>query len=234
MHVRHEEAEARRTVDRLEALTEEAVDWVMAELYRRYTKELSLFGARGRLHTRQDLRYHMEFLTAAVALSSPAYFQDYVRWVAAVLKARGVPIQTLAESLSLLKEFLSSRIQPSLFSPVAEVCDAGAGTLVLAVELPVPLYHGHLPLADLETPVLTERLIAGDTRGAEAIVSRVQARGAGYLYTATHLIQPALYAIGLGWQENRFTVASRKKAVYRYRSSEVSVAHTGSLNSENP
>ena len=124
MQRQEKEGGLQHLVSHLEALAEEAVDWVTAALYRRHEKQLAPFGASGRLHTRQDLHYHMEFLTAAVALSSPPYFQDYVRWVATVLKTRGVPIQTLAESMALLRTFLSSRLDPSLFRAVEEILDA--------------------------------------------------------------------------------------------------------------
>jgi len=170
MQDQQEQDSRQRLAGQLEALAEEALDWVATELYRRDAGLLAPFGGRGRLFTRQELRDHLDFLTGAIALSSPVYFQDYVRWVAAVMKTRGVPVQMLAESLALLRAFLCRRLEPSAFSQVAAVLDAAADALKAGIEPSLPLYHQHLPPADAATQALTECLILGDTRGAAAML----------------------------------------------------------------
>jgi hypothetical protein len=113
----------------IEALADEAADWVTERIYARYTHVLTPFGNLGRFQTRQDLRYHVKFLGTAVEVSAPVYFTDYVLWLAGMLRARGVPVQTLAESLQLLKTFFEGRLEPALLRSAQDYLDAGLTVL---------------------------------------------------------------------------------------------------------
>jgi MerR family transcriptional regulator, light-induced transcriptional regulator len=218
----------------IEALADEAADWITEQIYIRYAEVLSPFGARGRFQTRQDLRYHVEFLGAAVEVRAPGYFTDYVLWLAGVLKARGVPVQTLAESLQLLRKFLEGRLQPELLVAAQESLDAGLAALAADWEASAPRYQARMPEPDAAVGAFTRCLLDGDSAAARAIVlgssgssgisGSTGAANAvpgdvqpgyvqpGYVQIATHLFQPALYAIGQKWERNEITVAQEHLA----------------------
>lgn len=203
---------SRRIIPALEALADEAEEWVTQEMYRRYHEQLAPLGIKGRLYIRQDLHYHVDFLTGAIATSTSAYFQGYVRWSAVILKTRGFPTQTLDESLSLLLRFFSTRLELGLFSVVAEMLNAGLNVLAQGAEPIHPLYHAYLPDPEPETKTLADSLVRGEARVARSIATRLRDRSRGYLYIATHLFQPALYEVGLRWQQNQISVAQEHLA----------------------
>ena len=196
----------------IEALADEATGWVTEQIYARYAHVLMPFGARGRFQTRQDLRYHVEFLAAAVEVSALVYFTDYVLWLAGVLKARGVPVQTLAESLRLLKTFFEGRLEPSVLGRAEECLDAGLAALADAPKASGPLYQARMPEPHAAACVFTGALIEGDAAAARAIIEDIAGDGPGYVQIATHLVQPALYAIGGKWERNEISVAQEHLA----------------------
>ena len=205
----------------IEALADEAADWITEQIYARYAEVLTPFGGHGRFQTRQDLRYHVEFLSAAVEVHAPGYFTDYVVWLAGVLKARGVPVQTLAESLRLLRRFLESRLEQALLVAAQGAIDAGLAALAKDWEASAPRYQARMPDPHAAVGALTRCLLDGDSAAARAIVCDSSgvcggtdvAEGApGYVKLATHLFQPALYAVGQKWERNEITVAQEHLA----------------------
>jgi MerR family transcriptional regulator, light-induced transcriptional regulator len=201
-------------VSPIEALADEAADWITDQIYARYAQVLTPFGARGRFQTRQDLRYHVEFLSAAVEVHAPGYFTDYVVWLAGVLRARGVPVQTLAESLHLLRRFLESRLEEALLVQAQSCLDAALAALANGWEAAAPRYQARMPDPHTAVGALTRCLLEGDSAAARAIVvdSATEPDRPGYVKIATHLFQPALYAIGQKWERNEITVAQEHLA----------------------
>jgi methanogenic corrinoid protein MtbC1 len=55
-------------------------------------------------------------------------------------------------------------------------------------------------------------LIEGDAATARAIIEDIAGNGPGYTQIATHLLQPALYAIGGQWERNEITIAQEHLA----------------------
>jgi hypothetical protein len=56
--------------------------------------------------TAEDLGYIADFLAAALYISEPAVFTEFVDWTAAVLAARGVPPMALRSGLTLIQNQL--------------------------------------------------------------------------------------------------------------------------------
>lgn len=199
----------------IEALADEAVDWIAKQIQARDADLSSLPGARGRLPTRQDLRHHVEFLGAAVGVAAPVYFIDYVLWLARVLEARGAPVQTLAESLRLLRRFLEQRLEPEALATACRYLDAALAALTAratGAEAATPRDRARMPEPFAAAGALARHLVAGDTAAARAVVAESHAEGHGYVAIATHLFQPALYEIGRAWERNEITVAEEHLA----------------------
>jgi MerR family transcriptional regulator, light-induced transcriptional regulator len=55
-------------------------------------------------------------------------------------------------------------------------------------------------------------LIEGDAATARAIIEDIASEGPGYIQIATHLLQPALYAVGGKWERNEISVAQEHLA----------------------
>jgi methanogenic corrinoid protein MtbC1 len=206
----HFSTDATRASETVDALAYDAVRWVGQTLAERYERHDTVPGAAGRLMTSCDLSEYVEFLAAALATPAPQYFKDYERWLSAVLESRGLPVQILDEPLLLLREFFEDRLDPATLRPVLEMLDAGSNARRERDARPDPLYHAHLPEALPEVEALTRAMLRGDMAAAREIGRAVAVHG--YVRAATHLFQPALYAIGLMWQRNEITVAQEHLA----------------------
>lgn len=194
-------------------LSDQAVAWVTEAIYREYATLLSPLGTRGRMQTRQDIFYHLEFLAGSLSTGQADFFQDYVRWAAEVLRSRGVPVGTLSSSLSYLERFFADRLDPAARQPVAKLLAMGLDALQ---EQPgeggSDFASRILPAALPQAGDLTRHLLEGDIGATRALVRQAQAEGAGYLQIATGLFQPALYSVGRMWQRNEITVAQEHLA----------------------
>jgi methanogenic corrinoid protein MtbC1 len=90
--------------------------------------------------------------------------------------------------------------------------DAGLDALAEESERTQPLYHAHLPESLPEVDALTQSLLRGDIATARSLALRAFAERGDYVSIATRLFQPALYKIGLLWQNNEITVAQEHLA----------------------
>jgi methanogenic corrinoid protein MtbC1 len=166
------------------------------------------YGPQGQKACRQDILHHLQFLVPAAELGSSQPFVDYVRWLAVVLASRGVPVAHLGSSLEWLADFYEGRLAPadslSLGSILADARDA-------LREAPSVVALKSVPESWSECEAFTEALVRGDAAESAAIFRRVATEGR-FVETELHLVQPALYEIGRGWQENRVSVAQEHLA----------------------
>jgi methanogenic corrinoid protein MtbC1 len=199
-----------RTPGPIEALADEAANWVTERVHARYAQVLTPFG--NRFQTQQELCDHVKFLGAAVEVSAPDFFTDYVLWLAGMLRARGMPVQTLVESLRLLKAFFQGRLEPDLLKGAVESLDAGLAVLADGGRSGGPFHQARMPEPHAEACTFANALVEGDADTARAIIEDIAAGGPGYTRIATRLFQPALYAIGWKWERNEITVAQEHLA----------------------
>lgn len=199
----------------IETLADDAAAWILDQISLRHAGVVIPFGAHGRFQSRQDLRMHVEFLSAAVDVEAPVYFTDYVVWLAGVLKARGVPVQMLIESLTLLRQFLAERLAPERRIAALACLDAGLTALAGDWQALVPFYQARLPEPHPAVGAFARCLLAGDSAAARAILDASTDVGGNprrYVHIATHLFQPSLYAIGQTWERNEISVAQEHLA----------------------
>jgi methanogenic corrinoid protein MtbC1 len=207
-----EEDVSRQAIEAVESLSNDAVRWAADEVCRRYAQLMMLSGTKGRLHTQQDLKYHIEFLNSALATGTPIFFTDYIRWLATVLESRGVPAQSLDDSLELLRHFFHEALDPPLFAPVADVLDQGRRALAEGQEPAEQPYGAYRPSDLPDVAALTKCLIDGDLDTARSLSHKSWQSSGDYVEIATRLFQPALYDVGTLWQRNEITVAQEHLA----------------------
>lgn len=201
-----------QALEAVERLSDDAVRWVEDEIYRRYAKLMMVRGNKGRFHTHQDLRYHLEFLRGALSTGASIFFTDYVRWLSTILETRGVPMQSLDESLELLSRFFNEALDPPLSKCISDVLDRGRHALADGRGSTEPLYSAHRPPDLPQVATLTKCLIEGDVKGARTLSQTSWESSGDYPEIATRLFQPALYDVGTLWQHNKITVAQEHLA----------------------
>jgi methanogenic corrinoid protein MtbC1 len=73
--------------------------------------------------TAEDMGHIVDFLAAALYVSEPQIFTDFVEWTAGVLQARGVPAAALRAGLTLVRDQLRD------YPTASGIIDAGAAKL---------------------------------------------------------------------------------------------------------
>lgn len=199
-------------IEPVERLADAAVLWATAAIYHRHAAALQMRGAQGRRHTEQDLRDHVEFLVAALAVDTPAFFTEYVRWLATVLESRGVPVQMLDESLELLAGFYVGMLDVPLAVRVADILELGRRALAEERSSGPVTDGGLLPDPLPQAEALAHSLVAGDAGAARSLAAACWESCGEYVEVATRLFQPALYRVGTSWQCNEITVAQEHLA----------------------
>ena len=102
---------------------------ITAALYRERPELAEKYGAAGRERCLEDMHYNLDHLAAAADLEAPEQFASYIRWVDALLRARGVPTGELARTLELADWMLSARLQAEHMAVVGRVLQAGLSAL---------------------------------------------------------------------------------------------------------
>lgn len=159
---------------------------------------------------RTEMAFHLEFLRPVLEFGMLQPLVDDLRWIAAVLDARNVPAEQLAQALDWLGEYFGCAMAPADAGVVVEALRlARARFLETWQSPPVPPSP---PEAWPQAADFEAALLAGSARDAHALVNRCLDEGRSLVDVELHVIEPSLYAIGEKWQANRVTVAQEHVA----------------------
>lgn len=196
--------------EQLRNTADEAIAATVERQYRRHPELLERFGERGREACRADIRHHIDYLRAAVDSGRNQPFADYLRWVAELLKSRGVDVLHLNNSLDDLAGFYGERLSGKDQARILDVLAAGRAALaepaVLAAEF------RHLPPALPQKDAYLDLLMASQRVAAHQLVSECMTAGASLATVNVRIIQAAMYDVGRLWQANRISVAQEHLA----------------------
>lgn len=121
--VAHDASEA------LIAYKEELARAITEALYREMPVLLERHGERGRTKCLQDMRYNIEHLTPAVALSDDTLFVQYATWLRDMLASRGVGLDEVRRSMELTIDVARAQLQPAHADAVAAPVRAALAAL---------------------------------------------------------------------------------------------------------
>jgi methanogenic corrinoid protein MtbC1 len=197
-------------LDQFLRLQAAAVTFATERLYAARGDVLREFGQRGRDACQDGLHFMLEFLRSALEFGLLQPVVDYLNWARSVLRAQAIDGHCLSEVLDAFAEFYVGRLPPA---------DALRLTATLRVVRDRALAQAHVPAPRPQPPsawpeanTFKAALLTGSQRLSMAIVNDLLAAGHGLLDIELHVIQPALYAIGEGWQDNQITVAQEHLA----------------------
>ncbi len=196
--------------DKLRTLKQSVAEAVTEEFFRRHPDWLVRYGERGRQRGIEDALYHLDFLAGAIEAGSDAPFQDYARWTAGVLRARGIAPAFVAENLRQVEEALAPHlseiegalagrvhsgwdVMPSRADP-AERRDDEGGALALTRSL------------------FLQALLQGQRKPAATVALEALNAGHAILDIYAEVLQESLYSVGRRWAANEITVAQEHTA----------------------
>ena len=185
----------------------EVAELVTEEFLHRHPDWLERYGDRARTHGVADALFHQDFLAGALEADSVTAFQDYARWTAGMLAARGIDPGFLRENLRQIGAALQARLPASHHLPLARFVDAACEAAT-----------GHAPSAPADETtgalrsVYVQALRQGARRPALTVILDAVERGWNIPDLYTDVLQAAMYEIGRLWETNAITVAEEHTA----------------------
>ena len=192
---------------------EAAADFVSGRLYAKHPEYFERYGEKGRRACREDIVSHLAYIEGAIEAESSLPFTEYLRWLRAVLAARGIDDESLIDSVRLLGDYFEDHLEPHQKALLRRVLVEGVTALTDPRRSGAdPAWQRWLPPAVPAAEPLTGHLTEGNLAAVRGVVRETQADGIGYVDMATRLFQPSLYRIGELWQQNRVSVAQEHLA----------------------
>ena len=179
---------------------------VVAIQFERWPALYARYGEAGHDKCVEDLRYHVLYLAEAVAANSPALFREYAGWVKVLFARIGIPDAELVESLEILRDVVAARVGGAEADGV-HACVAAALEALPGMAAEVPRFiREDAPYGAVAKGYL-DLLLAGDRRGATALVLAQVEGGMGVADAYLHVFQPTLREVGRLWQTGAISVA---------------------------
>lgn len=191
------------------SLRDEAIQATLPSCIASCSDLIKHLGQQGRDACAEDLGYHLDFLRPTLECGDISPFISYLAWLADVLASRGVPTDSVPGSLENLATFFAGKLGDN-GSPVVSALLAGRMALIDGI--PAPTYDKPCPMPWSEAEAFCDAVINGNRREASALFASALDREHSLVKAAVHVIQPALYAVGARWQNNRVSVAQEHLA----------------------
>lgn len=186
---------------------------IVAEFYSLHPDWHRRYGARGRRLALEDAVYHLDFLASAIESGSLVPFEEYVRWTASLLSARGIRPEFLLVALRQIEQELIARLsaeeQALTSSWLQAGCQAVEASMTAADEPEPAELGGGLALTQR---LFVQALLQGQRRPALTIIREALQQGHGNSVMYIEVLQAALYTVGRLWQTNQITVAQEHMA----------------------
>jgi MerR family transcriptional regulator, light-induced transcriptional regulator len=208
MHSQHERM---RTQGALERVMDEVAAAVTDEFFERHPDWLERYGERGKKLGIEDARYHMRFLMGSVEAGHPELFEDYTRWTARMLQARGIAPNFLRENLEQIRAALALRLEPEDTAFLAAYIERGIGAAGAPVNGEGEEDSAAAGRA-LASRLFTQAAINGERQAAWQIIQEALHEGTPPLDIYLDVLQDTLYRVGRLWEGNRITVAQEHMA----------------------
>lgn len=199
--------------DRLAMLKPRIAEAVTDDFLRRHPDWVARFGDRGHLRGVEDAGHHLDFLAGALESGSVAAFEEYARWVARVLAARGIAPAFVAENLRQIAEALRSHLGADAWAAVDRTVAAGCLACVSAP--PARADDAATDGADglgLAQGRFLQAILRGERRAALGIALEALGTGRPVAEVYTRLFQASLHRVGALWEGNAITVADEHMA----------------------
>jgi methanogenic corrinoid protein MtbC1 len=201
--------ERANVAERLRALQQAAATEVTKEFLERHPDWLERYGSRAVERGEQDAIYHLEFLAAAVEAGSSAAFENYARWCARMLEARGISRSFVIENLEQIGAFVRRHLPLEETDSVDSLIRAGSA--VMAADPFVPSAQAKPNLLP-EQRLFLQAILSPNRRAATDLALGALDGGRSIQDVYLDIFQESLYEVGRLWESNAITVAQEHMA----------------------
>ena len=195
--------------ERLRTLRQETATEVTKEFLERHPDWLERYGSRAIERGEQDAIYHLDFLAAAIEAGSSAAFENYARWCARMLEARGIAPSFVVENFEQIGACVGRHLSLEERDFVATLIRAGSAAM--AEDLPVlsaQAEPGRLP----EQQLFLQAILSPNRKAATDLALGALRAGRSIQDLYLHIFQESLYEVGRLWESNKITVAQEHMA----------------------
>ncbi|QOS78263.1 cobalamin-dependent protein [Paenibacillus sp. JNUCC31] len=162
------------------------------------------FGENGRMRTKQDCLYSLNYLAESVLVKSPNLFNHYISWLKVLLAGYNVSTEDLAINLKLIKQTVEEEIDNPSKGLVLDYLDTGIFRMEQTETLPSYI-NDAMPYGVAAKSYL-RALLDSDRKEAARIIEAQLEDGAAIRDMYRYIFQPVQYEIGRLWQHNHISV----------------------------
>jgi methanogenic corrinoid protein MtbC1 len=164
------------------------------------------YGEQGSSFYKRDIKYHLQFLCAALRMSSIILFESYIEWLKVLMSSLNVPLPDVRVNLDCIKEVLQNLIPKEIESNFIEYLDSGINQFESAPgELPTFLGKD-APLSLLATQYLNS-LLKGKRKIASNLIMNAIENGVDLKEIYLHVFMQTQREVGRLWLSNKLSVA---------------------------
>ena len=164
------------------------------------------YGEQGREKCIEDTEYHLAHLSAALLVSSPSLFDDYIRWAGSVMSSAGIRAEDVLGNLASFRHGLAAQL-PGEMAAVAAGYVESAMTVLADLRAST---DGH-PLegepVDGIAGEYLRMLLACQRHEAGCLILDAVDSGMSIRDVYLRIFQPCQRELGRLWQAGRITVA---------------------------
>jgi len=157
---------------------------------------------------RQDIIYHLSYLSEALALNSELLFLEYVRWLKHLFLGLNLPLSQLADNFEIMAEVLKEELDPDLdISRVSDFLRKGKEVLAKDIEELHSFLNPENPYYKLSADYLTNLLEGNPLVFNSLILEKAQQDNISVKDIYLHVFEPVQKEIGRLWQLGKISVA---------------------------
>lgn len=159
---------------------------------------------------REQQRFHLQHLAAALAADRPQLFEEYARWAATLLDARGLGAAALPGHLDVLTEAIADHLGPDAGQLARDVVQAALQAIAATPDAGTTELDPDSPNAPIAARYL-EVVLAGDRRSAVQLITEA-ADDIPLEDLYLDVFAPTMREVGRRWQLGQISIAQEHLA----------------------
>jgi len=157
---------------------------------------------------RQDIIYHLSYLSEALALNSEVLFLEYAHWLKHLFLGLNLPLSQLADNFEIMEEVLKEELDPDLdISRVSDFLGKGEEVLVKDTAELHSFLNPENPYYKLSADYLANLLEGNPLVFNSLILEKAQQDNISIKDIYLHVFEPVQKEIGRLWQLGKISVA---------------------------
>ncbi|MBD3226217.1 MAG: cobalamin-binding protein, partial [Caldithrix sp.] len=166
----------------------------------------SKYGQEGVQRTREDIRFHLQYLQTAVCMQEKNLFLDYVAWLKMYFTSIKLPPPYYLKTLQMIREAGQTLFAPESANILKEYIDHALQRFD-----DLPSQANTFLSTDNKLNILAQQylntLLRKDRMAAEKLIMQNVENGVSIKDIYLYVFQPAQWEIGRLWQHNEINVA---------------------------